>query len=87
MITFMLVVRKMPQPVLRFIARYFQIFIYKTVFLFSCIKLAIFMHKTVKKIHPVAILNLFQLKSSLVSTRMIVSISPQRIDYLCANSV
>ena len=33
------------------------------------VELAIFMYKTVKKIHPVAILSLFQLKSSLVSTR------------------
>ena len=33
------------------------------------VELAIFMYKTVKKLHPVAILNLFQLKSSLVSTR------------------
>ena len=45
-------------------------------------ELAIFMYKTVKNLHPVSILHLFQLKSSLVSTRSnSLYISPTQINY------
>ena len=52
------------------------------------VELAIFMYKTVKKLHPVAILNLFQLKSSLVSTRSnSLYISPVYRLTMCQQSI
>ena len=52
------------------------------------VKLAIFMYKTVKKLHQIAILDLFQLKSSLVSTRSnSLYISPAYRLTMCQQSI